>query len=75
MPSVGGDRKGERKEGRQWAETGFYYVQSSGHPLNHHILKTDLNDPGLNCSSQRYLFFPNKYLPQLCTLFIWHIAL
>lgn len=52
MPSVGGDRKEERKEGRQWAETGFYYVQSSGHSLNHHILNRDLNNPGLNCSSQ-----------------------
>ena len=70
MPSVGGDRKEERKEGREWAKTGLCHVQSAGHSLNHHVLKRDLTGPGLHPNSKCYLFFPNKYLSQLCTLFI-----
>lgn len=51
MPSVGGDRKEERKEGREWAKAGLPHVRSSVQSLNHQV-EERVKRPRLNPSAQ-----------------------
>lgn len=69
MPNVGGDRKEERKEGREWAKAGLPHVRSSVQSLNHQV-EERVKRPRLNPSAPRHLLF----LISIPTLHIINLA-